>query len=302
MHAQVDSCQVRSTGLRLLAKSLYVVAHASPRVDFVGKFQRQLKVIVGPAIANCIHRRAVAGYSCARRGRTDSHRREVIGAVIADHRSGLGILRLCCLQVLVGDIYLFFQSTQLRVVEYFPPVAPETYFVRLGSFPVAGLFICLWRFLVSRRNFDLRAVILGADGTAGKQEHASHKDCRQTITADSGFSFCIANQAHCAPPVEAGCTTWTFCPETIESCGLRISDSSPLRPETISTCSPKSRPGVTGVSVTRPFFTTATCKPCARKISAETGTRYEEVCPGTLRCTSEYAPVSNSPPGLSTSA
>ena len=35
MHAQVNSCQVSSTGLRLLAIKLHVASHSSPGVDFV---------------------------------------------------------------------------------------------------------------------------------------------------------------------------------------------------------------------------------------------------------------------------
>src|SRR5450432_768456 len=195
------------------------------------------------------------------------HSREIIRTIVADQRPSLRILRLCRLDVLVGNIHLLFQGIQLRVLKYFPPIASKAQLVRLGSFPIACFFI-------SRRNFGWRAVVFGAHCTAGKKEHAGDTDDHHALNAGPKMSFRVAQKGHSAPPAAAAvCTTCTFCPFTMESGGLTMTDSSPLRPETISISSPKSRPGVTGVSATLPLLTTANCRPCERNIRVETGTK-----------------------------
>src|SRR5260370_37193091 len=68
----------------------------------------------------------------------------MIGAIKPSQRARLRILGLCGLQVLVRYSDLLFQSVQLRILEYFPPVAPETQLVGLSSLPIARLLIS-WR-------------------------------------------------------------------------------------------------------------------------------------------------------------
>ncbi|PYV73705.1 MAG: hypothetical protein DMG96_22275, partial [Acidobacteria bacterium] len=85
----------------------------------------------------------------------------------------------------VGNIDLLFQSVQLRILEYFPPIATEILLVRLGSFPIASLF-------VSGRHFDWRALVPGANGTTGKQEHTGKREGRYTVPADSNLCLRIA--------------------------------------------------------------------------------------------------------------
>jgi hypothetical protein len=94
-------------------------------------------------------------------------------------------LRLCGLQILVGNIDLLFHGVQLRILEYFPPIATETLLVRLGGFPIASLF-------KSWRNFDWRALVPGANRTTGQQEHTGKTDGRYIVPPDSNLCLRIA--------------------------------------------------------------------------------------------------------------
>jgi hypothetical protein len=87
-------------------------------------------------------------------------------------------LRFCGLKVLVGNVDLQFQGVQLRVIEYFPPIATETLFAGLSSLPVADFFIARW-------NFDRRPMIFRTYGTTSEQKRASETNGRDPIFPDS---------------------------------------------------------------------------------------------------------------------
>ena len=96
---------------------------------------------------------------------TGGDRWKVIGAIVAEHGTSLGILSLGGFQVLVGDADLRFQSIELGVLKYFPPVTAEILVIRLGRFPIANLFI-RWR------NFRLRPLIVRSDRATTQLEHS----------------------------------------------------------------------------------------------------------------------------------
>src|SRR5258708_4466288 len=94
MHRQVHRCQVGCTGLRLLAIRLNGAPYSSPKVDLVRQFERDLKVGVVNATELCavglpIRGRFVAG-CCGVYG----HGWKVIGPLISENCTSLGILGL----------------------------------------------------------------------------------------------------------------------------------------------------------------------------------------------------------------
>src|SRR5260370_27649452 len=144
----------------------------------------------------------------------------MIGAIKPSQRARLRILGLCGLQVLVRYSDLLFQSVQLRILEYFPPVAPEPQLVGLSSLPIA-------RLLISWRRCYGRAHVLGADRTTCKQQHTGQTDGRHSLPAVSNICLRSPREGHSAPPVAAGCTTCTLWPNTMESRRFTITRSSP---------------------------------------------------------------------------
>src|SRR6266852_7446625 len=109
MHGKVYSGQVGRAGLCLFAIRLNGAAHASPDIDFVGQFKRNLKIVIGNSIAGEA-RRPILRDSVSCRARARGDRWEVSRPVVADQRTSLSILSLGRLQVLVGDVDLRFES------------------------------------------------------------------------------------------------------------------------------------------------------------------------------------------------
>src|SRR5580704_15416200 len=183
---------------------------------------------------------------------------EQIGARVADQRAGLGILRLCSLKVLVRDIDLSFEGIQLSVLKQFPPVPAQILLVGLGGLPISHL-------LVGWRHFRSGAVIVWPHRAPCKEEHAHETDTADVVHRGSNLCFGTGEELHGVPPVAPVGAICTFSPGVMESGGLRMTDSLPCKPETISTESPKSRPGVPGRSSALPSLTMATRRPSFRK-------------------------------------
>src|SRR5258708_32435454 len=76
-------------------------------------------------------------YSVSCRARTTGDRRIVSGPVGAKHGTSLRVLGLGCLQVLVRDVDLRFETIQLRILKNLPPVAAQILAVRLTGFQIA---------------------------------------------------------------------------------------------------------------------------------------------------------------------
>src|SRR4029077_20196929 len=104
MHREVDRCQVGCAGLGLLAIRLNGAAYASPDVDLVRQFERNLEIVV----ANAIERRAVrlpvggAFVASCRGGGGDGWK--IISPVIAQNCASLSVLGFSRLQILVRDV------------------------------------------------------------------------------------------------------------------------------------------------------------------------------------------------------
>src|SRR5713101_2911721 len=94
MHRQVHRSQVGCAGLCLLAIRLNGAAYASPDVDLVGQFERNLKVVVANAIERWAVRLTVGGRFVARCYGVRGHGWKVIGPLVAEHSASLGILGL----------------------------------------------------------------------------------------------------------------------------------------------------------------------------------------------------------------
>src|SRR6266853_41499 len=165
MHRQVHRRQVGYAGLRLFAIKLNAVAYASPDVDLVRQFERNLKVVVADAIERRAMRLSVGGRSVAGCNRIRGQSWKVIGPVIAENCTSLGILGFRRLQVLVGDVDLSFESIELRILKNLPPVAAEILVIRLGRFPIANL-------LISWRNLCCGAPIFRSNCASGHVERS----------------------------------------------------------------------------------------------------------------------------------
>src|ERR1700747_3429828 len=106
MHRQVHGCQIGCAGLCLFAIGFDGAAYASPDVDLIRQFERNLYVGEADttelwAVWVPIRRKSVAGY----RGFC-GHGWKIIGPLIAENCPSLGILGLGRLQVLVGNVDL----------------------------------------------------------------------------------------------------------------------------------------------------------------------------------------------------
>src|SRR5467141_4945147 len=168
MHRQVHRSQVGCAGLCLLAIRLNGAAYAASNVDLVGQFERNLVVVVGNAIERWAVRLTVTGRLGAGGNGICSYSWKVIGSVVAEDGTSLGILGFSGLQVLVGDVDLSFEGIELRILKNFPPVAAEILVIRLGRFPIAHLF-------VDWRNLCGRALIFWSNRASGQLERSDHE-------------------------------------------------------------------------------------------------------------------------------
>src|SRR5579883_692598 len=189
------------------------------------------------------------------------HSRKEVRAIVANQRPGLRILRLCRFQGLVRDADLFFQRIQLRITVYLPPFAFCDLIARLRGPPRAAL-------LIFRRRDDRRRLVLGPDRAGGQNDGQKRCNCGR---AGKTPSFQLLHDLHCA--FSGGrWPTRTCCPCNNESSGFTMISSLPVRPATISTSGPKSRPTVTGSKSALPLFTVARRKPSDRNIRDVAGT------------------------------
>src|SRR6266851_2807321 len=160
MHRKVDGCQVGCAGLCLSAIGFNGSSYAPPKVDLVRQFERNLEIVVGNAIEGRAARLTIAGRLCARGDGIHSDGWKIIGPLIAEKGTSLGILGFSRLQVLVGDVDLRFEGIELRILKNLPPVAAEILVIRLGRFPIALLFL-VWR------NLYCRAMIFRSNCASG---------------------------------------------------------------------------------------------------------------------------------------
>src|SRR6266851_6359457 len=131
MHREVDGCQVGCAGLCLCAIGFNGASYAPPKVDLVRQFERNLEIVVGNAIEGCAARLTIAGRLCAGGDGIHSDGWKIIGPLIAEKCTSLGILSLGRLQVLVGDVDLSFEGIELKILKHFPPVTAEILIIRL---------------------------------------------------------------------------------------------------------------------------------------------------------------------------
>src|ERR1700682_2800468 len=114
----------------------------------------------------------------------------------------------------------------MRILKQLPPLAAETLVVRLGRFPITNFFVGRW-------NVNGRTLILRADSAPCEDEDA--REIRSAHGASRSSTSRVATvQTQGVPPAGGGEATCTFCPDRMESGGCTMTDSLPLRPETIS--------------------------------------------------------------------
>src|SRR5713101_3978793 len=130
MHREVDGCQVGCAGLCLCAIGFNGAPYAPPKVDLVRQFERNLEIVVGNAIEGCAARLTIAGRLCAGSDGIHSDGWKIIGPLIAEKCTSLGILGFSRLQVLVGDVDSTFESIELRILKNLPPVPTEILVIR----------------------------------------------------------------------------------------------------------------------------------------------------------------------------
>ncbi len=92
-------------------------------------------------------------------------------------------------------------------------------------------------------------------------------------------------------PVGGGAATRTGTPSVIESGGFTTTASPASMPDSTSMVLPKSRPCTMLFNLMRCWASTvATCSPAERNSTVLAGKRSDCALPGSLKCTSAYAP------------
>src|SRR5260370_15439915 len=122
MHREVDGCQVGCAGLCLCAIGFNGAPYAPPKVDLVRQFERNLEIVIGNAIEGGAARLTIAGRLGAGGDGIRSDGWKVIGPLIAEKGTSLGILGFSRFQVLVEDVDLRFEGIELTILNNFPPV------------------------------------------------------------------------------------------------------------------------------------------------------------------------------------
>ena len=248
MKAQIDVGEIGGGGLRFGAAGFDGAAHAAPEVGFVGNVNGDSEVVVVLAFGRRIER--AAGFARGACGDADGLSRTVgkqIRAGDAESGARLGELFLRGFQGLVGDVNLLFERIELRILINLPPLAFGDGVAGLRRFPIGR------QFFVSRGDFRGRADVIRADGATGEEQARP----RQTIAANErrlrscaahGLMSCRRSTARTSLWIWAA-AIFTCSPSMIESGGLTMMDSWPVRPETTSISEPKSRPGVMETSL-----------------------------------------------------
>src|SRR5450755_2719995 len=183
------------------------------------------------------------------RGRSARGYRGIVSGPVNPHQCPrLLELRLHRLQILIGNVDLFFQRVQLRVLENLPPLALRNLIAGLGRLPVRRDFLVAGRFrrrgLCVARAYSATAEKQQADEDGGN----SASDVRPRPSATNPESRGLRSEVrgprsavrfpHCPP-----CGVWamrTVSPSTTESGGLMMTLSFPSKPATTSTSLPKS--------------------------------------------------------------
>src|SRR5262252_4467517 len=249
----------------------------TPYIRLVRGVDRQHDVGIGVVKrgGGAVRRRAPRGD-----GRDADDLRIEIRTRAADGRTRLRELRFRDLQRLVGDLDALLEPGERRIGEHVPPRSAHVCVTRLRRFPVLDL-------LVGRQRGRRRRLVTRRRRAGGSREQ--------------GGGDRRAERHGCAAAAAAA-TTRTVCAGDSESGGLLTTRSLPVRPDRISTISPKSRPLLTVTSAIRFCASTvATCRPSPLKISASTGSSSVVAALGSLMWTSAYEPGSSSLRGLSTS-
>ena len=176
MQAQPHRFQIGRAGLCIRTRRFNRVPHPAKHVCFVGHIHRDYKVghigLSGRGNQRTVFRKMLARRRCAR-----CYRGIVSRPVEAYQRPRLPELRFRRLQVLIGNIDLFFQRVQLRILENLPPLAASNLIAGLSSLPGRR------RLFVSRRRRRWRSGIARANRAAAEQKHQNQTRRR---TSDVG--------------------------------------------------------------------------------------------------------------------
>ena len=183
-------------------------------------------------------------FACGRRAR--SHRGIVSRAVEPHQRPRLPELRFRRLQILIGDIDLFFKRIQLRVLKNLPPLSARDLIAGLRRLPIRR------HFFVARRRGRGRLCIARPDGAAGQEKQTRQKRWnsvvgrRTSVVGSKGPRSRVRGPKSevrllTVPPAVFGRSA-RFRQSTTESGGFTMTFSLPFRPATTSTSLPKSWP------------------------------------------------------------
>src|SRR5205085_10986776 len=103
------------------------------------------------------------------------------------------------------------ERIQLRILKNFPPLPAKILVIGLSGLPVPYLFI-------GGRRRRVRDVVLWSNRAAAQSERRYCEwNCEPTSVVPLGSHL---NPLHLISPGKLACTTWTCCPDTIESGGL----------------------------------------------------------------------------------
>ena len=169
MQTEADCFQIGGRGLRQRAAGGHGMPNTAPYVGLVRNVARENQVgIIGGrsrTVQRPIHGLAILRWRYARRDQGVESRSRLAQHIARFLKTIDGRA-----QGLVGDVYLFLQRIQLRILENLPPVSFLGLIARLRRFPV-----CI--FLVSGRNFGNHGLCIfgsdraSADCQARQQKH-----------------------------------------------------------------------------------------------------------------------------------
>src|SRR5581483_4596679 len=237
MNAEADGLKIRKAGLRMGAIRCNIASHASPHIRFIRHIRMQDEIVRGVSSTGRRrgNKRAVPRVTFPGRRTTYGYGRIQIRAIVSEQSASMIKLRLGCFNALVRDIDFFFQSTEFWVLIKFPPLAAQHLVRGLGRFPVGRSFLKVWR--RRRGRARIARTYCAATGQKTKDQAVSKQSPLFVVPRAGHYRPDLPGTTGRFPPSGSpagGLTMRTSCPETSESGGFTITDSSPDNPATTS--------------------------------------------------------------------
>src|ERR1051326_2010350 len=186
--SQPGVLQIGGSGLRFRSIGVDRISDTAPEIKLPGSIQRQRVLCYrwsSPrrqiSLAN--HRSSTGA---GNRGR-GSQGGEQLGPSLLDQRAGGEETRQSRGNILIGNIYLLFQSIQMRIADHPPPIPAKRAIPWLSDLPAIGAG--RFDFLVSRRSLDGGFAIFGSE-TASAQQCKAREQSRMVYAYHDSRTAC----------------------------------------------------------------------------------------------------------------